>query len=113
MSPKQEIYRELLRTTLPHIRSVLNLPFWRRLRHKALYEEAELVHNLWPSLFEPEFIDHDVWFLNSQAKSYYQRARSSPLYPQHVALIRELFAFVPDRCRPQLHWAGPPAKTLD
>jgi hypothetical protein len=110
MSPKQEIYRELLRSTLPYIRSYQCLPFWRRWRDTTVYEEAELIHNLWPSLFEPEFTDHDIWFLNVQAASYYQAASSSPLYPRHVALIQELFTLVPDALRPRLQWPGPTRK---
>jgi len=110
MSPKQEIYREFLRTTLPYIRNMQSLSFWRRWlrrRDRAVYEEAELIHNLWPSLFEPEFTDHDIWFLNSQAENYFREAHFSPLYPQHVALIRELFALVPEDFRSRLRWAGP------
>lgn len=107
MSPKQEIYGELLRSTLSYIRNYQSLPFWRRWRSRTVYEEAELIHNLRHGLFEPDFTDHDIWFLNSQAESYYQHARFSPLYVQHVALIRELFALVPDSFRPQLRWQGP------
>ncbi len=108
MSPKQEVYRELLRSALPYIRNQESLPFWRRWRDKTVYEEVELIHNLWPSLFEPEFAEHDLWFLNVQAQSYCQKARFSPLYVPHVALIRELFALVPDSLRSQLQWHGPP-----
>ncbi len=92
MSPKQEIYREFLRTTLPYIRNIQSQPFWRRWRDRTVYEEAELIHNLWPHLFEPEFTDHDIWFLNSHAESYFREADFSPLYPQLWPLIRELFA---------------------
>jgi len=108
MSPKQEIYRELLRTTLPYIRNMQSRPFWRRWRDRTVFEEAELIHNIWPSLFEPEFTDHDIWFLNAHAESYFGEAHFSPLYPQHVALIRELFALVPEVLRSRLLWSGPP-----
>jgi len=108
MSPKQEVYRELLRSSLIYIRNQESLPFWRRWRDKTVYEEAELIHNLWPSLFDPEFSGHDLWFLNVQAQNYYRKASLSPLYVPHVALIRELFALVPDSLRPQLRWPGPP-----
>ena len=111
MSPKQEIYREFLRTTLPYIRDRQSLSFWRRWGDASVYEEAELIHNLWPSLFEAEFTDHDFWFLNAQTESYYRRASSSPLYAQHVALIRELFTIVPIRFRSQLRWSGPSTPT--
>lgn len=111
MSQKQEIYRELLRSTLIYIRNYQSLPFWRRWRDKTVFEEAELIHNVWPSLFEPQFTDHDIWFLNVQAASYFRLAHFSPLYAQHVALIRELFTLVPDASRPRLQWAGPPDTT--
>jgi hypothetical protein len=108
MSPKQEIYREFLRTTLPYIRTMQFQPFWRRWRDRTVYVEAELIHNLWPHLFDPEFTDHDIWFLNSQAESYFREAHFSPLYTQHVGLIRELFALVPEDFCTRLQWAGPP-----
>lgn len=85
------------------------MPFWRRWRDKTVYEEAELIHNIWPSLFDPEFSDHDIWFLNSQAEAYFRKARLSPLYTQHMALIRELFALVPDLYQAQLQWHPAPS----
>jgi len=108
ISPKQQIYSEILRTTLIYLRNFESLPFWRRWRDRSAYEEAE-IHNLWPTLLEPEFTQHDLWFLSCQAESYCRRARCSPLYDQHVALIRELFAVVPESLRSDLRWNGPSA----
>ncbi|MES2505407.1 MAG: zinc ABC transporter substrate-binding protein [Verrucomicrobiota bacterium] len=107
-STKQEIYREILRTTLIYIRNFQSMPFWRRWRDKTVYMEAELIHNIWPSLFDQEFKDHDIWFLNIQAKTYFREAQFSPLYTQHVALIRELFALVPAPYRAKLQWQPAP-----
>lgn len=113
MSPKQEIYRALLSRTLPYLRVMAGISLWRRLlnprlwKDQATYEEAQLVHNLHPSLFEPEFVDHDLWFLNWQAKYYCEHAQCSPYYQRHVELIRELFALVPEPMRSQLRWPGP------
>ena len=108
MSPKQEIYRELIRSAVIHIRNVQSRPFWRRWRDRSAYEEAELIHNLWPSLFEPDFCAHDLWFLNSPAHNYWKFAKSSLSYHRHLALIRELLAIVPEHLRPQLGWTCPP-----
>lgn len=89
------------------------ISLWRRLlnprlwKDQATYEEAELVHNLHPSLFEPEFVDHDIWFLNWQAKYYCEHAKRSPFYLTHVGLIQELFALVPEPMRSRLKWPGP------
>jgi len=75
----------------------------------STYHEAELVHNLPVSMYEPDFLEHDVWFLNVRAKAYCQQcsAAASPLYPQQVERIRELFALVPEHLRPKLQWSGP------
>jgi len=57
-------------------------------------------------MYEPEFVDHDVWFLNVQARAYCQRcsAAVSALYPQQVERIRELFALVPQHLRSKLQF---------
>lgn len=67
------------------------------------------MHNLWPSLWEPEMTDHDIWFLNCQAKTYCEECneRLSPLYPENVNRIRELFGIVPEHFKSGLKWAGP------
>ncbi|MGV3663369.1 MAG: hypothetical protein ACO1TE_24570 [Prosthecobacter sp.] len=80
MSPKQKIYRALLAGVLPYLRVMAGIPLWRRLlnprlwQEQSAYHEAELVHNLHPSLFEPEFERHDLWFLNWQARHYCDNA---------------------------------------
>ena len=109
LSPKQAIYREMLHWTLPHLRNISTWGWWQRVRDRSAYYEAELVHNLPVSMYEPDFVEHDVWFLNVQARGYCQEcsAALSSLYPQQVARIRELFALVPQHLRPKLQWAGP------
>jgi hypothetical protein len=71
--------------------------------------ESELVHNLWVSVCEPEFVEHDIWFLNAQARWYCEKCnpKLSPLYDHHVNVIRELIALVPETLRPKLQWEGP------
>jgi hypothetical protein len=108
-SRKQEIYRDMLRCGIPWLRSVNCLRPWHRRHRRALYEQAELIHNLYVSILEPEFIDHDVWFLNHQARLYLQNA--DPRYEYVVKpnrdAIRELFRLVPDELRHKLEWDGP------
>ncbi len=109
MSRKQEIYRELLRFGLPYLRSVWSLRWWERARRRALYEEAEFLHNLGVSILDPEFGDHDLWFLNHQARRFLEHAdpRHAPCCEHHRRLVRELFALVPEPLRHNLEWAGP------
>jgi len=83
------------------------MPFWRRWGDRSVYEEAELIHNLWPSLFDPEFGEHDLWFLNYSAHHYCEKAEVSELYANRVALIRQLFALIPEGLRSKLMWSGP------
>ncbi len=109
MSRKQEIYREFLQFGLPYPRGVRYVRWWQTARRVALYEEAEFLHNLYVSILEPEFVNHDIWFLNHQARKFLQHAdpRHTPCYDHHQGLIRELFTLVPERLRDKLEWAGP------
>jgi hypothetical protein len=109
MSPKQEIYREMLRLALPWIRNVSSLPWWRRIRDRSAFYESELVHNLSVSLFEPDFVEHDIWFLNHQARVYHDQCgpSRSPNYHRQLELIRELFALVPPPLQTRQSWGGP------
>jgi hypothetical protein len=109
LSPKQTVYYEMLRWTLPHLRNVASLKWWQRLRDRSGFYEAELVHNISASMFEPDFVSHDLWFLNVQARAYCQQCSPavSYLYPQQVQRIRELFTLVPEHLRTKLEWKGP------
>ncbi len=109
MSRKQEIYRELLQFGLPSLRGVRHLRWWQRARRESLYVEAEFLHNLYVSILEPEFLDHDIWFLNHQARWFLTHAnpRQAACYYHHRSLIQELFALVPDQLRDKLTWKGP------
>ncbi|RYD84143.1 MAG: zinc ABC transporter substrate-binding protein [Verrucomicrobiaceae bacterium] len=109
LSPKQEVYFEMLRRTLLHLRSIAEQSWWRRLQDRSAYYETELIHNLPVSLFEPEFVAHDIWFLNVQARSYCAECNPqiSGLYLQQTKLIRELISLVPGHLRDKLEWAGP------
>jgi hypothetical protein len=108
-SAKQEVYETMLRRALPHLRNVASQRWWRRVRDRSAYYEAELIHNLPNSMHQPEFVDHDIHFLNGQARWYCEKCNAtlSSMYPQQVGLIRELFALVPPEMRSQLKWLGP------
>ena len=109
MSRKQEIYREFLQFGLPYLRGVRYFRCWQPGRRRALYKEAEFLHDLYVTILEPEFVDHDIWFLNHQARWFLTHAdpRLAPCYYHHQGLIRELFTLVPERLRGKLEWAGP------
>lgn len=94
---------------VPHIRNVQTNSMLTKAFDKSCYEEAELVHNLHVSILEPEFIDHDIWFLNHQARSYMNRAEASksPCFNAQRELIKELFSLVPDSMQSSLEWNGP------
>jgi hypothetical protein len=108
MSPKQAIYRDILFWTLPHLRNVASQRWWRRVRDQSAYYEAELVHNLPISMYEPEFTDHDIWFLNAQANFYIRNcsASISPLYPEQSRRLLELRTLVPDLLKSKLKLNG-------
>jgi hypothetical protein len=108
-TPKQVVYREMLHCTLPHLRNISTWPWWRRLRDRSASYEAELVHNLPVSMFDPEFGEQDIWFLNAQARTYCRECSPdlSRLYPEQVKRIRELFSLIPPPLRTKLQWDGP------
>jgi hypothetical protein len=109
MSRKQEIYRELLQFGLPSLRGVRHLRWWQKSRRQALYVEAEFLHNLFVTILEPEFVDHDIWFLNYQARWFLTHAdpKQAACYYHHRGLIQELFTLVPEGLRSKLEWSGP------
>lgn len=104
MSPKQEIYRDILFWTLPHLRNAASQPWWRRFRDRSPYFEAELVHNIPVSMYEPEFTDHDIWFLNVQADSYIRNCSESIsyLYPEQKKRLLALRSLVPEALKSKL-----------
>ena len=106
MSPKQAIYREILRITLPHIRNRCSADWLSRVQDRGLAYDSELIHNIWPTLFEPDFQKHDLWFLNHHCRSYAEgEARTASLiYWQIMPLIKELFTLIPHELRSELEW---------
>ena len=110
-SRKQQLYNEFLFWSLPWIRNVQTWPWWNRVRRgKLCYYEAEFIHNLPQSILEPEFVDHDAYFLNTQARMFCDHCQLSPHYEHHLTLIRELFSLLPEKQKALLIWSGPPSK---
>ena len=119
MSRKQEIYADILGWALPHSRNTLSqfhkAHKWRLLSHKDLvylrgaYEIAEFVHNLCVTILEEEFTSHDIWFLNSQARSFIESNcdEDTPHHSLMAYYIQELFKVVPEDKRQELKWPGP------
>ena len=99
----------MLDLALPYIRNVQAQSLWVKARDISCYLEAELVHNLSKSIFEKEIVEHDIWFLNNQARFYFENCSCSisPNYNQQTEYIKDLFNIVPDDLKSQLLWGGP------
>lgn len=107
MNKKQEIYQTILRTVLPFLRSTLSRKIVYGRVRKDAYELSQLIHNIYVSVFEEEFVAHDMYILNVHAKSYYETAKGTYHYDIVNDLIAELFEEVPQNMREQLTWEGP------
>ena len=106
---KNLIYVRMLSLSLPYIRNIQSLGEKAKGKDQSCFFEAELVHNLTNSLLDSEFSEHDIWFLNYQARSYFENCndRISPNYHEHLKSIKALFDLVPDELRSKLLWSGP------
>lgn len=106
---KNEIYVKMLSLSLPYIRNIQSLDKKEKGHDISCYFEAELVHNLIHTLLISDFVDHDLWFLNKQAKYYFEKCSEdiSPNYIQQVKYIESLFRLVPDELKSKLQWQGP------
>ncbi|TKK33432.1 zinc ABC transporter substrate-binding protein [Pseudomonas sp. CFBP13528] len=106
---KNEIYIKMLSLALSYIRNTQTLDERIKGKDRSCYFEAELVHNLSSSFLSSEFFEHDIWFLNHQAKYYFDNCSDdiSPNYWEHLKLIRALFELVPDTLKAKLLWVGP------
>jgi hypothetical protein len=109
MSPKQKEYQAILVKILPWLRNVSTWSWLQRFRDKSCYFDTQLVHNLPISMWEEDFVDHDIWFLNHQARAYVERCNPqiSPNYDAVVVCIRNLFKMIPEERKAELEWGGP------
>ena len=119
MSRKQDIYKEILFWALPSVRNALSR--FRRISplmvlsprvQRALrseYEVAQFVHNIHVSITDEGFTDHDIWFLNHQARAFCEQndAEGCILYSLFCYYIQELFKDVPEHLSDKLMWSGP------
>lgn len=106
---KNEIYVKMLSLSLPYIRNIQSMDKKDKGQDISCYFEAELVHNIMHTLLISEFVEHDLWFLNNQAKYYFEKCSEdiSPNYNQQVEYITALFKMVPDSLKSRLLWQGP------
>ena len=95
--------------SLPISRNVLSHTFVFGKHRRAAFEIAQLTHDLYVSILDPEFGDHDFWFLNVHAKRFCEDAEEYGYYPEIQKLIQELFDSVPLEKRGKLKWEGPNA----
>lgn len=72
----------------------------------------ELVHDLYASIFEEEFTNHDLYFLNLHARLFLERNNEDSCFGYDLIArrIQELFELVPAPLKSQLEWAGPIGK---
>src|SRR5713101_1264294 len=109
---KQKIYNEILEKVLPFMRNIQRHSAWHRFRYGSFYPEMELVHNMHRILVLPEFTEHDVHWLNSQARIFVELGNNPVhgFYEAITASISELFTLVPEPLKNKLTWAGPTSK---
>src|SRR5579862_6587961 len=109
MSRKQKIYLEILECILPFMRNLQTHSAWHRFRYGPFYPEMELVHNLHRILIYPEFREHDIHWLNSQARIFFKDGNNPvhAFYEHIITLIAELFTLVPESLKVKLTWDGP------
>ena len=112
LTRKQKIYYEILERMLPFMRNIQTHSAWRRLRYGAFYPEMELVHNMHRLLVLPDFTEHDIHWLNSQARIFVKHGNNPVhgFYEPITAFIAELFTLVPAELRQKLTWDGPAKK---
>ena len=93
---KLEIYTKMFDLVLPYVRSIQSQNCWVKARDMSCYFETELIHNLPKSILEKDMVEHDVWFLNNQARYYFEKCNEdiSPNYNQHLIYIKELIDIV-------------------
>ncbi|WP_437215262.1 zinc ABC transporter substrate-binding protein [Pectobacterium sp. LFLA-215] len=103
---KNEIYVKMLILAIPYIRNVQS---HKGRTDRSCYHEAELVHNLAYTILTPDFEDHDIYFLNNQARYYIENCSDdiSIAYSGQKELISSLFEMVPQEMKSKLLWEGP------
>jgi len=83
---KSHLYVKMLSLSLAYIRNIQSQSEEIKGKDVSCCLEAELVHNLTTSLLSPDFSEHDIWFLNHQAK--YLLKRIFPAYVEAFGAYR-------------------------
>jgi len=111
---KQEIYQELFMWGMPHIRNVQTWSYFKKGRDRSCYFVAELLHNLYVSMFEEEFTDHDIWFINVQMRYFIESCNPKIFngYTHFCSLLLRLLDEVPDNLKEKIQWT-PSKETVD
>lgn len=106
---KTIVYLNMLKLALPYIRNIQTHRLFRKATDRYCYYEAELVHHLTKSLLNNEIEEHDIHFLNNQAKYDTDNcnARISLNYDSQVNYIKCLFIMVPADLHGKLNWSDP------
>ncbi|WP_139539948.1 hypothetical protein [Klebsiella spallanzanii] len=109
---KKDIYLDILQGSLLQIRSVSTHGAFFRARDKSVYYESQLIHEFYLLLKNDDFNDLDIWFLNRNARWYYDDCseKKSFLYEHQLKRISSLFSLVPEKMRDKLEWYGPEIK---
>jgi hypothetical protein len=112
MTRKQKLYLEILERILPFMRNIQTHSAWQRFRYGSFYPELELVHNLPQLLLIPHFSEHDMRWLNAQARTFVRDGDNPAhaFYEPITACIAELFTLVPEPLKEKLQWQGPKLK---
>lgn len=92
---------------LPEVRNVQTWPALRRWRVN-LYPELELIHGVPQLLEDSNFTMFDVYWINTQAKNYWNETSESSRFRSQTVLelIDELVAAIPNELREKLSWHG-------
>ena len=106
---KNEIYLDMLRSSLPYLRGLTSQNFFRRIRDRSGYYETQLIHSFYLLLAHDDFENSDIHFLNYHCKDYFYNCSEniSVLYDGNIAKITRLFSIVPENLKSQLEWNGP------
>lgn len=107
LSPKQQLYVELLRIILPFLRNRETWRPWNRIRLRSAYAETELIHNLPRCLEKSEFGREDFWWLSNQARVYLKPGVNNIFAHPVASIVKHIFQIVPPEQCEKLDWPGP------
>jgi hypothetical protein len=104
MTKKQEIYLELMRLCIPYVRNRLSYGIIYGKKRKELFEITNLIHDLYVSILDKEFTDHDVWIINVHMKNYCEKNEETFLYPEIAKLVNKLIESLPVNKKCKIEW---------